>query len=1256
MGNNQKSGPLKDALYSSITRTSNLEIINMNSIDKMEINEATGGVRRDRNRDSLRRQTLSRVVERRIVSEQQAVNYTPFQTPAYDDFQPIVRAPTEPIQVTQPTASTQPTVRPTARPASIAAGARRARRQGPQPFIQARQARPPRTIGTGLTDTQLLRFYGMPMNRRGLTGLRDGIPLNGKRYRTRKGLVDNLRRYGIQGISTPEQVATAAAINIQRRARDRTAIRDAQTLQDYRRQEQEFFQGNTESVTYELTSSQEIINTLSRYRQRLAMGEKFVIETDNGTAVTLTLANYNDTIARMSTFEDINWDGSDEEVMWSVIQGGSMEIYRIESPTNRGNYTFMEGGFFPYLHDYKDSHLIHTLSRLGCWYEVDQKNYKENCLYLALKDAGVEENILQALSMEFRMRNIAMNKLKEICEKYNLYIQIPQTSNRCLKRFGNPETSINKEPINLSILEAHYFHNFKTDINAFALEHYEEIKDIEEWWKIYRKENGYWKKQDRGMYAKQLLMKIDKKPIEQCTEKIFQTQYFDKFNKTEFSTLEYNEDDVIEMGQPKEKDERPVANYFFDVESVPFGEHIPYVCCFMEESDSQVKTVYGKDCLVGFLESIVSKYGMIPPKKKKKKKAPKGSKKQEKKEEEEDETWYPPEVKILAHNITYDLSFVLEHLCRLNIIEKGVSVVCGSGIYYSKYGMQCVKLMFQVAYKMISMPLQDFGDAFKLKMEKEVMPYQLYTEKFTFENEGMISKKEIKQLGSDIISNGNKKRMIENLEKWKCWNEEKGKYDMIKYSYKYCQIDVRVLRDGWLQFRNSLLDEYNLDAYDFPTISSLSDTFLINQGCYDGVCQLSNIPRQFIANCCRGGRVMCANNKKIHVKGKRINDFDGVSLYPSSMARIDGYLIGRPKIWNSGIDLNQVDGYGLKICVNKVRKRFKFPVVCIKDDDGSNLWTNELEGHELFVDKTTLEDLKKFCNMQDCDYTILQGYYFDEGRNSTVNDVIKKMFNDRKTYKEAGNPLEVAIKLMMNSGYGKCGLKPIDCDVRYISETPEDNNKRFRHFVFNHANKIKQIVKMPNSQWRIELYKQIDTHYNRQHCACEILSTSKRIMNEVMCLAEDNGLEIWYTDTDSIHIADEDISKLADLYRAEYSRELIGKDLGQFHTDFKMENSRKGVKIWAVESIFLGKKTYIDKLVDEDGNTGYHIRMKGIPPKCIDFKVNNMFGGDPVELYKYLYRGEEVCFNMSSGGLACFKTGKNHKVSTVNMKRSVSFR
>ena len=82
-------------------------------------------------------------------------------------------------------------------------------------------------------------------------------------------------------------------------------------------------------------------------------------------------------------------------------------------------------------------------------------------------------------------------------------------------------------------------------------------------------------------------------------------------------------------------------------------------------------------------------------------------------------------------------------------------------------------------------------------------------------------------------------------------------------------------------------------------------------------------------------------------------------------------------------------------------------------------------------------------------------------------------------------------------------------------------------FIQNHFNHIKCGTDMPNGQSRIELYKEIDTHYNRQHCACEILSMSKVIMNEVMCLAEDIGADIEYTDTDSMHIDFDKVDALA---------------------------------------------------------------------------------------------------------------------------------
>ena len=169
---------------------------------------------------------------------------------------------------------------------------------------------------------------------------------------------------------------------------------------------------------------------------------------------------------------------------------------------------------------------------------------------------------------------------------------------------------------------------------------------------------------------------------------------------------------------------------------------------------------------------------------------------------------------------------------------------------------------------------------------------------------------------------------------------------------------------------------------------------------------------------------MCANNERVEMtkasmqrimerqtkamgnakimQSKPLADFDGVSLYPSSMARIPGYLKGAPKVWHEGVNLNKTDGYFLKIRVLSVGKKYRFPICRLKDEDGANRWTNDLEGKTITVDKFTLYDLVRFSKIK---YEILQGYCFDEGRNDRANKVMQNLFNMRLKYKKEGNPL-----------------------------------------------------------------------------------------------------------------------------------------------------------------------------------------------------------------------------------------------------------
>ena len=108
----------------------------------------------------------------------------------------------------------------------------------------------------------------------------------------------------------------------------------------------------------------------------------------------------------------------------------------------------------------------------------------------------------------------------------------------------------------------------------------------------------------------------------------------------------------------------------------------------------------------------------------------------------------------------------------------------------------------------------------------------------------------------------------------------------------------------------------------------------------------------------------------------------------------------------------------------------------------------------------------------------------------------------------------------MNSMYGKTILKPIEVDTVVVPEW------RFEKYISYNYNFIQSCIKV-HDKYYVKKIKSIINHYNYCHCGVEILSMSKRIMNEVMSLAEDVKLSIYYQDTDSMHINYEDVEILS---------------------------------------------------------------------------------------------------------------------------------
>ena len=682
--------------------------------------------------------------------------------------------------------------------------------------------------------------------------------------------------------------------------------------------------------------------------------------------------------------------------------------------------------------------------------------------------------------------------------------------------------------------------------------------------------------------------------------------------------------------------------YYFDFECSTDGIHKPYCLCYSNELDIE-GSYYGSDCAKKFLDML------------------------------------PNNSLCYAHNLSYDICFIISYLDRVcdNPIIKSGKTMSLTGVYHRKL------LLFKDTYSIISTKLSKFPTMFHLETgRKEVFPYNYYTSSRTKENQlGDIEE------ASKHVPEEDRDYFVSNVKEIAGIDEEH--FDMRKYCEFYCAQDIRILKQGFEYFRKSLLKEFELDAYDFLSISSIANRYM-ELNCYfpnGNLYDLSNKPRDFMARCIIGGRCMLGDNEK-HITHEPLVDFDAVSLYPSAMARL--YTIeGMPKVLaRDQLNVNYllsrlfeddqteptaerfISGFFVHIHITKVGTPRHFPLIVFnKELQGDETEEQERSTNsccEMYVDHITLQDLIEF---QNCEIKVLRGYYYDGKRDLKIRDCIRHLFELRLQYKKENNPLQEIIKLLLNSIYGKTILKPIDTTIKFIQTDKLTDYIRRR---YNQIESTETIYTDKDEGCKFTETKEIKTinkHFNFTPLGVNILSMSKRIMNEVMCLAEDNNIPIYYQDTDSIHMRECDLSKLSDLYQSKYKRELIGKKLGQFHSDFQCIGDSKEMPI-AQNSIFVGKKTYIDQLYDRKENTkAFHCRAKGIPtdvlvitankryPKLTQCQLKNglVYPKDDksdmcsiFQLYMDLYEGKEIEFNLCDGNAPCFDMKSNFSIETKN--------
>jgi len=938
-----------------------------------------------------------------------------------------------------------------------------------------------------------------------------------------------------------------------------------------------------------------------------------------------------DLIKKVDAFfvDEEQLDKSDKEVIQEIMSLKQIVLM----PFNKKKDT-NQGGFFKY---YNKTNIDLTDFQI---YNYEPKKYDENCFVYALMQSELFTEIeINSIKCMCSGIYVPCNKIKEVCVKFDLTIRVKIISdNNIVKKYGNGERIIN-----IGLIDKHYFVIKTIPYTLYSVKNYEELKDKENWNEFYKKEARNKDRYSDSFKVIEYMFENKESYFEPMPyEDMLNTQYASELD--EITELNYIDLDVRPNKVYKKKINDNMITYksygiekkekfelvFFDFETITEGEkHNPYLVC----NSATNETYYGANCGREMLQCLTNKLCVGDD---------------------------PVKVIILvAHNAGYDYRFIIDYLRMESEITSGKKLLEAVGNFYYAKG-KYVRIVIKDSYSLCGLGLAKWGEAMKVVSEKEIMPYGLYTEtninnnyvdksicKLACMNEYKKKKfcEGIRATDEEALTFYNK--FLENAIKWKCVRS--NAIDIVEYSNKYCEIDIKVLQECYTKMREICLNTFDIDILDCMSSSQLAQYFMEVKGVFEGVNKISSIPREFIMKCIEGGRVMCANNEKNSIE-LDVADFDAVSLYPSAMNRLGGYLLGNPQVIDESEGdvlsydfLKSCDGYFIEIFVKTLKTKRAFSLLNSKNDDGVRIFDNELP-KRMFVCKQKLEDLMEY---QDITFDIIRGYYYCEGRNYKLREVISYIFEERKRLKAEGNPLQEVYKLIMNGAYGKTLQGAYDEQINFIY-----GEDKLENFISKNYNSVDYYTEFGSDEkykkFRVKIIKPIKSVFNNAHCGVEILAVSKRIMNEVMCLAEDNSMNIFYTDTDSIHIEDKNIEPLAELFEKKYGRQLIGKNMGQFHSDFASDIIKKD--IIAVKSIFLSKKMYVDVLEGKDENgkiiQDYHIRMKGISDKAIKYYclMNKI---TPYELYNKLYEGEKIVFDLACGGNACsFEYNKDYTISS----------
>lgn len=949
---------------------------------------------------------------------------------------------------------------------------------------------------------------------------------------------------------------------------------------------------------------------------------------------------------------EISVSGDNGGIEWQILAKDiiGLQIYDKRFLDNFGRVYKDNGGkFYKYKINkmFEDNYeLIEKLKRYQIFKSLeDNKNeFEYNCLIYALNMSGWQFGQMSMDNFKDLCydRYVSMKDVDKLGKLANIKFNIVKKNNKGWsdnitgrkKIIGSDKTDARM--IKLALIDEHYILNEEVQgINKFYLKNYDEInkacsdKPIEWRMKVSKKRGNRYMIDESKAHMKSYefveMMTSDK--IEWNFEelKALPSNLWNHSTSEIKDLSKFSDIDFIPFEDKEQKEKEMKEYYYADTECDVSGEyHKAFCISYTLRGLNEIKTIIGENCLTDFLNIL------------------------------------PNNAVVYFHNLGYDAKMFSDFNLTQSI-DKGTKTMNMNINYKGKF------ITFKDSYSILSMKLAKFPKTFGLKCgEKEMFPYNYYTFERLKNRYGLITEAGKNEKKWD------QKQFEMNIDKLGIRNPyDNNKFDMYEYVKFYCEQDVNLLAQGFDKFREMCLESLQIDIDEVLTAPSLANQYFERE-IYKKIpnfYKYSGTVRAFIQKAIYGGRCMTRDNEKWKVENCELLDYDARSLYPSAMNRLYcqtgkcevledneldlNYLLEHTANENEQPNKNKyISSYVVEIEITKVGKHLHFPLIVVKDKKtGINRNTNDAVGVKMVVDNIMLEDFVKFQNVE-C--KIIRGYKWTDEKDFTIRKVIRDIYDKRIEYKKQNNALQEVYKLIMNSAYGKMIQKPIvDKNVYKKYQTYNKNKDTIyplNDYIIKNSAKIKEIIQINKNIYLCKVAKQIETFATNTLLGVQVLSMSKRIMNEVMCLAEDLDIKIYYQDTDSMHLEKSKFELLKNEFYKKYGRELDGDDMGQFHSDFdELADS------WAYKSIFNGKKCYIDLLTNEKGEKQIHYRMKGVSLDCVEYEAKER-KQTLYELYNNLFDEETIKFNLLATGIK-LKSDKIRRIKTLSkFERRISFK